>query len=91
MIISWISIKEKADEGVDFLLDNFGVVNADAETFLQARQLPMKDFEDAVVASIALKAGCKVIVTRNIRDFTSSPVPGLLPEEFLERWDESGK
>lgn len=83
--------KEKADEGVDFLLDNFGVMNADADTFRQARLLSMKDFEDAVVASIALKAGCEVIVTRNIRDFTSSPVSGLLPEEFLERLDENSK
>jgi len=77
--------REKADEGVDFLLDNFRVINADEETFRKARQLPMKDFEDAVVASIAVKSGCEVIVTRNISDFKNSPVTGLLPEEFLER------
>lgn len=77
--------KQKADEGVDFLLDNFVVSNAESETFRHARQLIMKDFEDAVVASIATKAGCELIVTRNVTDFKQSPVPALLPEEFLER------
>jgi len=77
--------KQQADEGVDFLLENFVVVNAEIATFRNARQLVMKDFEDAVVASIAAKAGCELIVTRNVVDFKRSPVPALLPEEFLER------
>ncbi|CAA6824092.1 MAG: Pilus assembly protein [uncultured Thiotrichaceae bacterium] len=77
--------KHQADEGVDFLLENFVVVNAESATFRNARQLAMKDFEDAVVASIAAKAGCELIVTRNVADFKRSPVPALLPEEFLER------
>jgi len=77
--------KQQADEGVDFLLENFVVVNAEIATFRNARQLVMKDFEDAVVASIAAKAGCELVVTRNVVDFKRSPVPALLPEEFLER------
>lgn len=85
-LLSRYTNKQKADEGVDFLLDNFVVVNAESDTFRNARQLAMKDFEDAVVASIATKAGCDVIVTRNINDFKQSPVPALLPEEFLERF-----
>lgn len=75
--------KHKADEGVDFLLDNFEVVSADAADFRQARQLAMKDFEDAVVAAIAARAGCQFIVTRNVVDFKQSLVPALLPAEFL--------
>ena len=74
--------KQKADESVDFLLDNFSVVNAETATFRAARQLAMKDFEDAVVAAIAVKAACDLIVTRNITDFKHSPVQALLPEEF---------
>jgi predicted nucleic acid-binding protein len=74
--------KQKADESVDFMLDNFTVANAETETFRYARQLRMKDFEDAVVAAIAAKAKCDAIVTRNIADFRQSPVEALLPEEF---------
>lgn len=74
--------KQKADKSVDFLIDHFVIVNAEAETFRKARQLNINDFEDAVVTAIAIKAKCDVIVTRNISDFKQSPVQVLLPEEF---------
>ncbi len=76
--------KQKADEGIDFLLENLEVVSADTTTFQQARQLHMKDFEDAVVASVAAQAGCQAIITRNIDDFRHSPVNALLPQEFIQ-------
>ena len=74
--------KQKADESIDFLIDHFVIVNAEAETFRRARQLAMNDFEDAVVTAIAIKAKCDAIVTRNISDFKQSPIQVLLPEEF---------
>lgn len=74
--------KQRADESVDFLIDHFVIVNAEAETFRRARQLNINDFEDAVVTAIAIKAGCDVIVTRNIADFRHAPLEVLLPEEF---------
>lgn len=80
--------KQKADEGTDFLLENLEVASADTETFRQARRLDMKDFEDAVVASVAIQTGCQMIVTRNTGDFRESPVPALLPEEFIARFHE---
>ena len=43
----------------------------------------MKDFEDAVVASLALDAGCKAIITRNTGDFQKSPIPSMTPDDFL--------
>ena len=58
------------------------MINAGTETFRYARQLCMKDFEDAVVTAIAAKTKCDVIVTRNIADFKRSPIEALLPEEF---------
>lgn len=75
--------KQKADESMDFLLENLEVVSADSATFRQARQLHMKDFEDAVVASVAAQTGCQAIITRNIDDFRHSPVNALLPQEFI--------
>lgn len=74
--------KQKADESVDFLVDHLTITSAEAESFRRARLLEMKDFEDAVVVAIAIKAGCDVIVTRNITDFKASPIPVLLPEEL---------
>lgn len=73
---------EKADQAVDWLLGKLSVVPEDASTFLRARNLGFKDFEDAVVASAAEQAKCERILTRNIDDFAKSPVTAVTPEEF---------
>lgn len=46
--------------------------------------LPLRDFEDAmqVAAAVACDADC--IVTRNARDFRSSPIEAFAPEELLK-------
>jgi len=43
----------------------------------------MSDFEDAVIASAAEAAECMWIVTRDLDDFSNSPVTPITPEEFL--------
>jgi predicted nucleic acid-binding protein len=43
----------------------------------------MRDFEDAVQAACAKRIGVNYIVTHNCKDFVGSPVPAILPEEFL--------
>lgn len=50
---------------------------------LQALQLTMTDFEDALQASAALACGATYIITRNVRDFAASPVPAITPEKYL--------
>ena len=52
---------------------------------IQALQLPMSDFEDALQVSAAQACGADYIITRNGRDFVQSPLPALSPEEFLAR------
>jgi hypothetical protein len=44
----------------------------------------LRDFEDALVASVAEVTGSEYIVTRNVLDFAGSPVPPITPTEFLE-------
>jgi predicted nucleic acid-binding protein len=41
------------------------------------------DFEDAVSAEAAKREGADYIVTRNTGDFINSPIPAILPENFL--------
>lgn len=50
---------------------------------LQALDLPMKDFEDALQTAAALACGARFIVTRNQSDFTRSPVAAVTPEVLL--------
>jgi hypothetical protein len=47
----------------------------------------LKDFEDAVVASVAARQGCDVIVSRNAVDFSASPVRAISPADFLKMFD----
>lgn len=43
------------------------------------------DYEDAVMSESALRSGIDCIVTRNLKDYTKSPVQILSPNAFLER------
>lgn len=45
-----------------------------------------KDFEDDLQSQCAAAAGCDLIVSRNVKDFGSSPVPCLTPHEFLAQF-----
>ncbi len=74
---------EAANDAIDWLLANMEVEPQGKGTFVRARSLSFKDFEDAAVASAAEAAGCSQIVTRNVADFAESPVPALTPEELL--------
>ncbi|GDY23639.1 twitching motility protein PilT [Verrucomicrobiota bacterium] len=73
-----------ANQTIDGLLRDFAIHSADKANFQRARQLPLKDFEDAVVAAVAEATGSQYIVTRNIADFSGSPVPAITSAEFLE-------
>ena len=72
-----------ASQTVDWLLQHFDVPMGDKSTLLHARKLKIKDFEDAVVASVAARHGCDFIVSRNVVDFSTSPVRPISPADFL--------
>jgi predicted nucleic acid-binding protein len=82
-IVSKYADREQAGILVDWILANVEVVPQDRSQFLRARSLDFADFEDAALASAAEASSCELIVTRNVADFGSSPVPAVTPEEFL--------
>ena|SRR5437016_12585608 len=53
---------------------------------LVALNLPIKDFEDALQAAIALSFGASYVVSRNLRHYRKSPVPAISPREFLAKF-----
>jgi predicted nucleic acid-binding protein len=83
-IIEKHAATDLANETVDGLLADFAVHAVDKANFQRARQLPLQDFEDAVVAAVAEASGSQFIVTRNVLDFAGTPVPAITPAEFLE-------
>ena len=42
------------------------------------------DFEDCLQIECAKQANADYIITRNVADFTNSPVPAILPNDFLK-------
>jgi hypothetical protein len=65
------------------LLENLQVARVTDAIIRQALTSPMKDFEDAVTSAVAESEKLEIIITRNLRDFAVSPVPAMLPVDFL--------
>lgn len=51
------------------------------------RSFGVFDFEDALQAASAVAGLAEFIITRNLDDFAGSPVPAILPEDFLAAQD----
>src|SRR4029077_18583423 len=82
-ILSKNAGRERADTVVDWVLAHLEIVPQDRDQFVRARNLRFDDFEDAALASAAEAAGCKLILTRNVADFGTSPLPAMTPEDSL--------
>ena len=82
-IVSKYRDHKTANKALDWLLAHFQVITLDRAALVRARELSFKDFEDAVVASLAESIQSKFIITRNVNDFKNAPVPVLTPDEFL--------
>ena len=67
--------KPDAEGAMDQVLRHFQIDNLEAAEWQEARRLPLADFEDAVVATVAKATASVFIITRNVEDFAGSPVP----------------
>lgn len=76
---------DKTKEIIDRLLLIFDVVELTEEDLRKATEMKTADYEDAVQMCCAERINADFIVTRNIRDFVSSPVPAVKPSELLDR------
>lgn len=71
------------ERAIGTLLRIFGVAAMDQGVVQDAWDWRLDDLEDAVTASVAQRAGCAYIVTRDPKGFRGSPVPYLSPEAVL--------
>ena len=78
----------KSRKIMDTLFQLFELLDTTGSDCRRAVLSEMRDYEDAVVSETALRSGMDYIVTRNIRDYTKSSIPALLPGELLERISE---
>ena len=66
------------------LLNTFQIADVNRGDCLNALDLEIDDYEDALVAVCAQKVKAQYIVTRNTKHFEGSPVKAISPEEILK-------
>ncbi|MCD8208855.1 MAG: PIN domain-containing protein [Bacteroidales bacterium] len=76
--------EENAREAVSMLLSVFEIAQVDGESCMSALQLPMKDYEDAILAVSVKKSGATYIVTRDQGMIQSEecPVTAISPSDL---------
>ena len=76
---------QQAKEHIDQLAQVVNFADVQGMDIHTALMRAMPDFEDAVVDAVAERSGATYILTRNIKDFTGSVVPAILPADFLNK------
>ncbi|MGI5876184.1 MAG: type II toxin-antitoxin system VapC family toxin [Dethiobacteria bacterium] len=64
----------------------FQIIDVTGEDCKKALEQNITDYEDALLATCARRNKLEYIITRNIKDFTNSSVPAILPERFVSMY-----
>jgi len=72
---------KQAQIGLLALVNVLDVTGADCE---KAFDLPMRDYEDALLAYCGKRHKVDFIITRNLKHYEGSPVKAIKPEEALK-------
>ncbi|MCI6853989.1 MAG: PIN domain-containing protein [Firmicutes bacterium] len=71
------------------LLELFKLADTAADDCINALASEVPDYEDAVMIESAVRICADYIVTRNIRGYQKSPIPVILPEEFILAFEKN--
>ena len=75
--------KEKTKKSLKKVLKLYDIIDVTESDCRNALHSGVSDFEDAVIVEVAKRNDIDCIVTRDIKDFKTSPVPAYTPVEFL--------
>lgn len=85
--VSYFLTKYENSETAKSKLRKFKVIseicNLDKAIIEKSLNSDFEDFEDAIQYFSAAKSNCKIILTRNPKDFKRSQIPIMSSEEFL--------
>ncbi len=76
--------KDAAKNSVSLLEDNLRILVTDQNMFKKAFQSDFADLEDAVQYLTAIEHNCKIIITRNLKDYKKSLIPVMTAEQYLK-------
>lgn len=75
--------EEKARNLINSLLEILKIGRVTKGSFMKALESEIKDFEDAVIESVAIIEAVDYIATRNLKDFRKSRVEAKEPAGFI--------
>lgn len=76
----------KAKQALFKLFSLFEILEVTKNDCEKALLLPMKDYEDALMATCAKRRKIELIITRDPEDFNGSPVKAIAPDNFLNNY-----
>lgn len=82
---------EQAKQVIGKLYTLVNILDVTEKDCVDALASPVKDYEDAVVAKVADRAGIDYIVTRNIKDYQQASVKIILPDNFITLMETEGQ
>jgi predicted nucleic acid-binding protein len=77
---------EQTKQALLGLLASINVLDVNGRDCEKAFELPMPDYEDALLAYCAKRHKMDYIVTRNPKHFDGSPVKPISPDELLKKF-----
>jgi len=75
--------RERTKRTLRGLLSVISVLDVNGKDCEEAFELPMPDYEDALLAHCAKRHMIDKIITRNVKHFDGSPVKVIRPEDFV--------
>ncbi len=75
--------EDRARQTLDHFVRKLRLLPFDVETARLAQRLNFEDLEDAAIAATAMQGQCDRIVTRNVKDFSSSPIRAVSPAQLI--------
>ena len=75
--------ERKARDVLRKLLSLVTVCDVTENDIAEALKIENGDFEDAVIASCAKSAGCRLVISRNKKHFAGTGIKCLTPAEFV--------
>ncbi len=85
-VVRKVAGREKTLEAVRTLCSIVDIADVGKADVLNAMDLDMADYEDALAAQCAKRIKADCIVTRDLSDYADSPVPAKDPAAFLEQF-----
>ena len=76
--------KKGAKEAIKYLLNIYFPATVTGTDIYNALDLTWDDFEDSVQFTVGEGLSADYIVSRNTQDFSSSSIPAVTPEQFLQ-------